>query len=122
MTTAFQATAFQANAFQIDATPPPVVVTGDTHDGKRLRKRFAEERRFRDRRKNELLNAFERIVEDRPEVAAEIAAPFLEPASAQPSPTANAIDTTAMLASLDRAERIWAEFLDLDDEEVLLLI
>lgn len=95
----------------------PVVVV-DTHDGKRSRKRWAKERADKKRRREEIVYAFERIVEGRPEIAREIAAPFLEKrASNLP-----AIDYTMMMKDLDRVERIWNLHLELDDEEVMMLL
>ena len=70
------------------------------------------------RRKAEIVYAFERIVEGRPEAAAEIAEPFMETRAA----TLPAIDYDRMLADLDRVQRIRDLHLELDDEDVLALI
>ena len=54
------------------------IVEFDTHDGDYLKKKFAKEVADAARRKAEIVYAFERIVEGRPEAAAEIAEPFTE--------------------------------------------
>lgn len=94
------------------------IVEFDTHDGDYLKKRFAKEVADAARRKAEIVCAFERIVEGRPEAAAEIAEPFTETRAA----TLPAIDYDRMLADLDRVQRIWDLHLELDDEDVLALI
>ncbi|MSQ98126.1 MAG: hypothetical protein EXR85_02340 [Xanthomonadales bacterium] len=95
----------------------PIIVV-DTHDGERVKKRWAKEKADKKRRREEIVYAFERIVEGRPEIAQEIAAPFLEKrASNLP-----AIDFDKMIRDVNRVERIWNLHLELDDEEVMLLL
>ena len=94
------------------------IVEFDTHDGDYLKNKFAKEAADAARRKAEIVYAFERIVEGRPEAAAEIAEPFMETRAA----TLPAIDYDRMLADLDRVQRIWDLHLELDDEDVLALI
>ena len=94
------------------------IVEFDTHDGDYLKKKFAKEVADAARRKAEIVYAFERIVEGRPEAAAEIAEPFIETRAA----TLPAIDYDRMLADLDRVQRIQDLHIELDDEDVLALI
>ena len=94
------------------------IVEFDTHDGDYLKKKFAKEAADAARRKAEIVYAFERIVEGRPEAAAEIAEPFMETRAA----TLPAIDYDRMLADLDRVQRIRDLHIELDDEDVLALI
>ena len=94
----------------------PLIDVG--HDGDYLKKKFAKEVADAARRKAEIVYAFERIVEGRPDVAEEIAAPFMETRAA----TLPAIDYDRMLADLDRVQRIWDLHIELDDEDVLALI
>ena len=94
------------------------IVEFDTHDGDYLKKKFAKEVADAARRKAEIVYAFERIVEGRPEAAAEIAEPFTETRAA----TLPAIDYDRMLADLDRVQRIRDLHIELDDEDVLALI
>lgn len=121
MTTAFQSNAFQNNAFQIDVTP--IIVIGDTHDGdykKRHKKLIDDERDQRRKRRESIIHAYERLVEGKPEVAEEIVAPFVKPATkkrAEPE-----LDFDRLLASVTRTEALWRAYLDMDDEEVLMLL
>lgn len=94
------------------------IVVDDTHDGEYYRNKFSKERAAKKRRRNEVIYAFERIVEGRPEVAKEIAAPFTEKRAS----TLPAIDYNRMLRDLDRVEKIWNLHIEIDDEEVMLLL
>lgn len=124
MTAAFQINAFQNNAFQTDATPVPVV-TIDTHDGDRRRQRkWDEEQQGREARRNDILAAYDLLVEGRPEVAAEVVAEFtpVERAVAAVPPARADVDWDSLVARADALERVWNAFIDMDDEEVLLLL
>lgn len=125
MSTAFQSTAFQNNAFQIDGGPVPVVVV-DTHDGDHHRKKkWDAERIKREERRNDLLAAFDRLVEEKPVVAAQIVAPFTEAGGIDLSteaPVRMQVDWSAVLDHKSAVDRLWQAFLDMDDEDVLLLI
>lgn len=120
MTTAFQSDAFQNSAFQIEAGP---VILIDTHDGdykKRTKKLIDEERARIARRRKSVIHAYERLVEGKPEVAEEIVAPFIKPATkkrAEPE-----LDFDRLLASITRTEALWRAYIDMDDEEVLMLL
>ena len=94
----------------------PLIDVG--HDGDYFKKKFAKEIADAARRKAEIVYAFERIVEGRPDVAEEIAAPFMETRAA----TLPAIDYDRMLEDLDRVQRIMDLYIELDDEEVLALL
>jgi hypothetical protein len=130
MLSAFQSNAFQNNAFQVADTP---IIIFDTHDGDKRKRITAAERRLieseRERnrqRRDDIINAFERVVEGKPEFAAEIAEPYLEaPTSkrarrklvAQPH-----INFDKLINDVDRVQRLWEAFIELDDEEVLALL
>jgi len=120
---------FSAFAVLPFATVPIVTVNPvifDFHDGgfgKRKKKeeeqRKAEAAKAKARR-NEVLELFERIVEGKPELAEEIAEPFvIKQATKQ---AAAVIDYDAMLASFDRVEQIYNAYIEMDDEDVLLLL
>jgi hypothetical protein len=94
----------------------PLIDVG--HDGDYLKKKFAKEIANKARRKAEIVYAFEKIVEGRPDVAKEIAAPFMETRAA----TLPAIDYDRMLEDLDRVQRIMELHIELDDEDVLALL
>ena len=98
----------------------PVIVIDDTHDGKRFKEQLKRERKLREKKRQAILDAFERIVEGRPEVAEEIAAPFIVPPKAKSAVLA--INYNALFADLDRVQRIWDTHLEMDDEDVLTLL
>ena len=119
MTTAFQLNAFENDSFQIDEA----VVYFDTHDGGK-RKKEEEEHRKQEAakakaRRDEVLALFEQIVEGKPRIAEEIAEPFVIEATAQ-APAV--INYDAMLADLDRVNRIYNEHIEMDDEDVIALL
>ena len=120
MTTAFQLNAFQNNAFQIEGS----ILNFDTHDdGKRKKKE--EEYRKKEAakakaRREKVLALYERIVEGKPELAEEIAKPFVITQATIQAPAV--INYDAMLASFDKIEQIYNAYLEMDDEDVLLLL
>ena len=107
-------------AGNVNVVPQPVIVIDDTHDGRRFKDQLERERKLRAKKKQAILDAFERIVEGRPEIAEEIAAPYVvtQP-KAKSAPT---INYDALFADLDRVQRIWDTHLELDDEDVLTLL
>ena len=104
----------------VTVAPQPVIVIDDTHDGKRFKDQLKRERKLREKKRQAILDAFERIVEGRPEVAEEIAAPFVVPPKAKSAVLA--INYDALFADLDRVQRIWDTHLEMDDEDVLTLL
>jgi hypothetical protein len=101
----------------------PIVVI-DTHDGDRKRRRkFQEDEEARAKRRQQIQNAYEVLLEGRPEVVEAIAAPFVDtpktPGIAVQTPSVN---WDALLDDLDAAEQLYAAYVELDDEEVLLLL
>jgi hypothetical protein len=119
MATAFQSNAFENDAFQVDGT----VVFFDTHDGGKRKKDEIEHRKKEaakaKARRDEVLALFEQIVEGKPRIAEEIAKPFVIEATAQ---TPAVINYDAMLADLDRVNRIYNEHIEMDDEDVIALL
>ena len=103
------------------SAPPPIVIIDDTHDGRRFKEQLERERKLREKKKQAILDAFERIVEGRPEIAEEIAAPYVvtRPKAKSAPPT---INYDALFADLDRVQRIWDTHLEMDDEDVLTLL
>ena len=104
----------------VTVAPQPVIVIDDTHDGRRFKEQLERERKLREKKKQAILDAFERIVEGRPEIAEEIAAPFIVLPKAKSA--VRAINYDALFADLDRVQRIWDLHLELDDEDVLTLL
>ena len=104
----------------VTVAPQPVIVIDDTHDGKRFKDQLKRERKLKEKKKQAILDAFERIVEGRPEVAEEIAAPFIALPKVKSAPPT--INYDALFADLDRVQRIWDTHLEMDDEDVLTLL
>jgi len=99
----------------------PIVVI-DTHDGdEKRRKRFDDDTEARKRRRAQIQEAYETLLEDRPQVVEAIVAPFTKPA-AKASTAAPSLDFDALLNDLEAAEMLYAAYLEMDDEEVLLLL
>ena len=104
----------------VTVAPQPIIVMDDTHDGRRFKEPLERERKLRAKKKQAILDAFERIVEGRPEIAEEIAAPYVvTQTKAKSAPT---INYDALFADLDRVQRIWDTHLEMDDEDVLTLL
>ena len=104
----------------VAVVPQPIIVIDDTHDGRRFKEQLERERKLRAKKKQAILDAFERIVEGRPEIAEEIAAPYVVTRpKAKSAPT---INYDALFADLDRVQRIWDTHLEMDDEDVLTLL
>jgi hypothetical protein len=104
--------------------PPPPVILIDTHDGdKRKHRRFDEEAQKRAKRRQEVIAAYEELVEGKPRIAQEIISPFVEVDLTQPDgiPVAQ-INFDALLADVTRMERLYRELQEMDDEEALLLL
>ena len=142
MTAAFQANAFQPDAFQVlvitgvlNATDQndtgsftgivqvaPIVIV-DTHDGgpKRRKKESDKQKQRRD----EIIALFEHIVEGKPLIAEEIAAPFIKEATISNLKSIdfiNTIDFDALMTDLVRVQQIYDAYIEMDDEEVLALL
>jgi hypothetical protein len=99
----------------------PIVVI-DTHDGDQKRRRkFDDDTEARKRRRAQIQDAYETLLEDRPQVVEAIVAPFTKPA-VKASTAVPSLDWDALLNDLDAAEKIYAAYLEMDDEEVLLLL
>jgi hypothetical protein len=93
------------------------ILITDFHDGDYRKEKISKERKAQTRRRKQIEEAYELLVEARPAVAAEIVEPYISK-----TPAKNPVDFGALLADLDRAERLWSEYLELDDEEVLILL
>ena len=127
MATAFQSNAFQTNAFQIGGEPPPIIII-DTHDGdyiKRRKKLFDEEIQRVARNRDKIIAAYERIVEGKPDEAEELMAGF----EVIDKETKNKvqvfgpkIDFDRFVKDLDRVERLWELYLEMEDEDLMVLL
>ena len=108
--------------------PAPIIVVDDTHDGDYIKKRkklFDEEIQRVARRREDIIAAYERIVEGKPEIAKELVAGF----EAKPKNKDNKnqvlrprIDFDKFAKDLDRVERLWNLYLEIEDEDLLVLL
>jgi hypothetical protein len=142
MTAAFQANAFQPDAFQtlvitgvLNATDQddsgaftgivqvaPIIVM-DMHDGGTKRRKKESDKQKQ--RREEIIALFEHIVEGKPLIAEEIAAPFIKQATISNLKSIdfiNTIDFDALMADLVRVQQIYDAYIEMDDEEVLALL
>ena len=103
--------------------PQPILIY-DFHDGGKRKKQEEKERKRlaakNKAKRDEIIALFEQIVEGKPKVATEIAEPFVITQATKQAPAV--IDYDAMLASFDRVEQIYNAYIEMDDEDVLLLL
>ena len=107
------------------STPPTPIVVIDTHDGDRIKKRrFKAEAEERAKRKAELIDLYEQVVEGRPAIAQQLVEEFIEtPIEAVKSgQIAPVINYDKLLDSLSTIEALYRERQEMDDEEVFLLL
>ena len=102
---------------------PPIFID-DTHDGDYKGKRFAEEREKKEKRKKELIDLYERVVEGRPEVAAQIVEPYVKTKARgqESAPLVKQVDFDKLMRDIAKVEALYAEHIEMDDEEVLALL
>lgn len=103
---------------------PPIIIEMDMHDGGKRKKAEEDDRKKEaakaKARRDEVLALYERIVEGKPGIAEEIAKPFVVTQATIQAPAI--IDYDAMLASFDKVEQIYNAYIEMDDEDVLLLL
>ena len=108
---------------------PIVVLDGHDPGEKKRRKKAAENERKRlehdrderERRRNQVIKAFGRIVEGKVEVSEPVADEIVSSIEAS-APEISGPDFTAILNNLNKLEALWNEHLERDDEEVLALL
>ena len=98
---------------------PLPIVDIDTHDGDKLKDRFAREKAVREERRREVLALYERIVEGKEDIP-EVVEP-LNYITKQQILTSN-LNFDKLIADLKNAEQIWHQHVENDDEEILLLL
>ena len=96
-----------------------VIVDIDTHDGGDKKRKFLEEADKKRKKREEIVRLYEQLIEGKPEIAREIALPILENASIV---ELKSINFDELLADLSRIDRIYAAWLEMDDEDVLALL
>jgi hypothetical protein len=106
------------------AVVPPIIIIDDTHDGDYKGKKFAEEREKKEKRKRDLIDLYERVVEGRPEVAAQIVEPYVKTKARgqESAPLIKQVDFDKLMRDIAKVEALYAEHIEMDDEEVLALL
>ena len=109
-------------------TPEPIIIVDDTHDGdyhKKLQKRFYEEKQRLEQKRKDVIAAYERIVEGKPDLAKELTAGFevidKQIESKGPVFVSN-IDFDRLINDLDRTQKLWDEYLEMEDEDLMVLL
>jgi hypothetical protein len=122
VTVALAATEAQDIA-SIQITVPQPIIVDDTHDGDYLPRKFKRERDERRKRKRDIINAYEVLVEGKSPVIEELIAQYADPEPKQAKATAAPrLDIDKIMQSADAIERLWNAYIDMDDEEILLLL
>jgi hypothetical protein len=101
------------------AVNPLPIIDFDTHDGDKLKDRFAREKALQEKRRKEVLALYERIVEGKEDIP-EVVEP-LKYITKQQILTSN-LNFDKLIADLKNAEQIWHQHVENDDEEILLLL
>ena len=109
-------------------TPEPIIIVDDTHDGdyhKKLQKRFDEEKQRLEQRRKDVIAAYERIVEGKPDLAKELTAGFevIDKKIESKGPVfVSNIDFDRFINDLDRTQKLWDEYLEMEDEDLMVLL
>lgn len=145
MTAAFQLNAFQPDAFQtlvvtgvLNATDEndtgsfvgnvqqAPIITIDMHDGdnkrqKKLRDKLRKEAQKKQEQRDYLIDIFERVVEGKKDdpIIEEIVSSYEKIDTIS---NLKSIDFDALLQDLARVQQIYDAYIELDDEEVLVLL
>ena len=118
-----QLTGVQATGAVGDLTAfKPIIYIDDTHDpgpDKRKKQHKLEQEKNKKRR-DEIVAAYERIVEGK--IPEEIIAPYVETfATIATKQNVTLTDIDKMVSNLDKMQLIWDDHIESDDEEILLL-
>jgi hypothetical protein len=118
-----QLTGVQATGAVGDLTPfKPIIYIDDTHDPgpDKLKKQLKRDQEKNKKRRDEIIAAYERIVEGK--IPEEIIAPYVETfATIASKQNVTLTDIQKMLSNLDKMQLIWDDHIESDDEEILLL-
>lgn len=109
--------------FAATANVQSQVIVVDTHDGDYHKKKFQKEVKDKDRRKQQIIDLYEELVELKPKAAADAIAPFVPNAVKSQS---ESINFNALLKNLEKTEALYnalqRELQEIDDEDILLLL
>lgn len=99
----------------------PIVIDIDTHDGDKQQQQFDKDYEKRSRKRKDIIAAFEILVEGKSPIVEEIVEEFTR-AKAKPSVEKPRINYDRLLKNIDMVDRLWNAYIDMDDEEILLLL
>ena len=118
-----QLTGVQAAGAVGSLTPSiPIIFIDDTHDPgpDKRKKQFKLEQEKNKKRRDEIVAAYERIVEGK--IPEEIIAPYVETfATIATKQNVTLTDIQKLMLNLDKMQLIWDDHIESDDEEILLL-
>ena len=118
-----QLTGVQATGAVGNVSPPvPIIYIDDRHDPgpDKLKKQLKREQEKNKKRRDEILAAYERIVEGK--IPQEIIAPYVETFDTiKTKQDVTLTDIEKMMSHLDKMQLIWDDHIESDDEEILLL-
>jgi hypothetical protein len=100
----------------------PIIYLDDTHDPgpDKLKKQLKREQEKNKKRRDEIVAAYERIVEGK--IPEEIIAPYVESfATIATKQNVTLTDIDKLVSNLDKMQLIWDDHIESDDEEILLL-
>jgi hypothetical protein len=100
----------------------PIIYIDDTHDPgpDKLKKQLKREQEKNKKRRDEIVAAYERIVEGK--IPEEIIAPYVESfATIATKQNVTLTDIDKLVFNLDKMQLIWDDYIESDDEEILLL-
>ena len=109
-------------------TTPPIIITDDTHDGdyhKKLKELFDKENQRDKRKREDIIAAYERIVEGKPELAKELTAGFEVKSKSKYNKDqvmTHRIDFDKFIKDLNRVEQLWNQYLEMEDEDLMVLL
>lgn len=111
----------------ITYTASPFIVI-DTHDGdyhKKLKQRFDDENQRLKQKRKDIITAYERIVEGKPALADELTVGFEVTSKGNTNSgkvSSKTIDFDRLANDLDRVERLWNEYIEMEDEDWMVLL
>jgi len=123
--TGAQATGAVGNVIYV---PAPIIIVDDTHDGdyhKKLKELFDKENQRDKRKRADIIAAYERIVEGKPELAKELTAGFEIKSKSKYNKDkvmTHRIDFDKFIKDLNRVEQLWNQYLEMEDEDLMVLL
>jgi len=108
--------------------PAPIIIVDDTHDGdyhKKLKELFDKENQRVKHKREDIIAAYERIVEGKPELAKELTDGFEVKSKSKYNKDqvmTPRIDFDKFIKDLNRVEQLWNQYLEMEDEDLMVLL